>query len=412
MSNILFLCHRLPFPPDKGDKIRAWHMLEHLARRHRVYLATFVDDDADWQYLPVLQELCAEVGAFAFSKSRQKLKTLLHARTGRALTLDYFHDKRLQRWVDDTIAHARIDRVFVFSSSMAPYALRHPALPGVLDMVDVDSGKFTAYAAHARFPFSLVWRREGRTLEAFERVAARGFDHTLFVTEQERARFAAIAPDVAPRTRVVTNGVDLLRFSPEHAFANPFVPDTRNIVFTGTMDYWPNADAAAWFAREVLPRLRERPDAPEFHIVGAHPGRETLLLGRLPGVHVTGRVPDTRPYLAHASLVVAPLRVALGVQNKVLEAMAMARPLIASPQAFDGVEALPGLEILLADTVTDWLDATGAILAGEYPDLGDRARAAIERASNWDENLRPLDALLGLEPPAPLPVRTLGPVAP
>jgi sugar transferase (PEP-CTERM/EpsH1 system associated) len=405
MRDLLFLCHRLPYPPDKGDKIRAWHMLRHLAQRHRVHLGTFVDDPADWDHVAFLRGICASVGAFGFGKARQKARAIARLRPGRALTLDYFHQPRLQEWVDKTIAANAIERTFVFSSGMAPYALRHAGLSGVLDMVDVDSAKWTEYAARARFPLSAVWAREGRTLLSYERIAAHGFDHTLFVSEEERAKFAALAPDIAARTQVIANGVDIAHFSAAHDFASPFGA-AQAIVFTGTMDYWPNIDAASWFAREVLPRLGGRA---EFFIVGANAGAEARRLADLPGVHVTGRVPDTRPYLAHAAVAVAPLRIALGVQNKVLEAMAMGRPVVVSPQALEGVQAVPDRDLLVAQDAEGWARAIGAILDGRHADLGAHARRAMERGYDWDTNLAALDALLG--DPAPVPAREAAEIA-
>jgi glycosyltransferase involved in cell wall biosynthesis len=174
-------------------------------------------------------------------------------------------------------------------------------------------------------------------------------------------------------------------------------------VFTGTMNYWPNEDAVIWFSREVMPLLRGRRDAPEFYIVGGNPTRHVLKLAAEPGVHVTGRVPDTRPYMAHASVVVAPLRVARGIQNKVLEAMAMGRPVVASPEAFEGVRARPGCELLVAAGAARTAQAIGELLDGRHPGLGAAARTAIERHYDWSATLKPLDILFAEPPPCLAP---------
>ncbi len=352
MANILFLSHRLPFPPNKGEKIRAWHILRHLAASHSVRLGCLIDDPADHDNLPELRALCADVAAFEISAAAQRRRAIVGLRPGRPLTLDYFRDPRLVRWVDATLAERRIDCLFVFSSGMAPYAMggamRGAACRRILDMVDVDSDKWTSYSRTARLPMKAIWAREGRTLFAFERLATATFDRTLLVSDAERARFSALAPETTARTAVVENGVDLDRFQPDLPLDNPFAPDTPAVVFTGRMDYWPNEDAAIWFATDVMPRLRRLHPAATFHIVGAAPGAGLRRLAADPAIHVTGRVPDTRPYMAHAAVIVAPLRIARGIQNKVLEGMAMGRSVLASSEAFEGVRATPGRDLLVA----------------------------------------------------------------
>ncbi len=394
MQDLLFLCHRIPYPPDKGDKIRAWHMLRHLAQTHRVHLGCLADDPADLAHLPMLRALCASVACPAIDKRRQRIRALARLRPGRPLTLDYFHHAGLQDWVRQTLRREPIGRMFVFSSAMAPYVMQgSPGIPAILDMVDVDSEKWTTYAEQTRLPMRPVWAREGRTLLAFERRAAAWFDRTLFVSEDECRRFVALAPEAAGRAGWVENGVDLDYFSPRHAGPNPY-EGGRPIVFTGTMDYRPNVEAVTFFARSVMPLLRARhPDA-AFHIVGASPTPGVQALADLPGVHVAGRVDDTRPYMAHAALAVAPLQIARGVQNKVLEAMAMARPVLVSSQALEGLHAEPGRDLLTADDPAAMVAGVAEILDGGHAGMGAAARAAVERAYPWATTLQRLDQLL------------------
>lgn len=397
MGRLLFLTHRLPYPPDKGDRIRSWHMLDHLARRWEVDLGCLSDDPQDLAYLPLLRSRCATVHCEPIAGGLSALlRTARRARPGLPLTLGWFHAAGLRAWVDAMLATGRHDAVFVYSSAMAPYALRARHLPrSVLDLVDVDSEKWRAYAAAARPPRRQLWAREARTLLAFERHAARLFDRTLLVSQAECARFLELAPEAAGRAGWVENGVDLAFFDPDQPHADPYRPGAPALVFTGTMDYPPNIEAVSDFARDVLPRLRAAPGpAPEFHIVGARPTAEVRALAALPGVHVTGRVPDTRPYIAHAAAAVAPLRVARGIQNKVLEAMAMARPVIASTPAFEGIQAVPGRDLLVADGAEATARAVQAVLRGEWPGLCAAARAAVAARHDWAATLRPLDAML------------------
>ena len=393
MRDLLFLAHRIPYPPDKGDKIRAWNIFRYLARTHRMHLGCFIDDSADRQHLATLRSQCADLLCLPIHPRVQRVRSLLRARRGQPLSLGYFHDPRLQRWVDAKLAHGAMAGVYVFSSAMAKYVMHAHAVPRVLDMVDVDSEKFTAYAQTARFPARAVWAREGRTLLAFERRAAAHFDHSLFVSEHEWQRFVTLAPETVRRTSWVSNGVDFDYFSPEQSFPLPFVGEGADVIFTGRMDYWPNIDAVQWFAREVLPVLRQRVSASRFWIVGAAPSAEVRALAALPGVHVTGRVPDTRPWLAAADVVVAPLRIARGIQNKLLEAMAMARPVVATPEAFEGVQAVPGRDILLASGVDGTVQRIAEVLDGRHASIGSAARRAVEASHQWSVTLRPIDRL-------------------
>jgi sugar transferase (PEP-CTERM/EpsH1 system associated) len=405
VPNLLFLSHRIPYPPDKGEKIRAWHIFEHLARTYRIHLGCFIDDPRDWGYVPVLREYCADIACVPLDKKRQKLQALLRLRPGISLTQGYFHSRRLQHWVANTLVQQQIDRIFVFCSSMACYLPKGCHTDRTLDMVDVDSEKWAEFATRKGWPMRWLWAREARTLLALERRAAACFDRTLFVSEDECRRFVSLAPEAAERSDWVENGVDLAYFSPSHQTEDPFPDSGLRIVFTGTMDYWPNADAVGWFVREVIPILREWGQSPSLSIVGSNPGPETLRLAEVPGVRVTGRVPDVRPYIAHATVVVAPLHIARGVQNKVLEAMAMGKPVVASPASIEGLRAVPGRDLLVAEGALETAQSVLEVLQGRHPNLGAAARQTVENGYRWPATLAKLDMLLGHN--AAVPTRVL-----
>lgn len=394
MPDLLFLSHRVPYPPDKGEKIRAWHVLNHLAQTYRVHLGCLIDDARDRPHLAHLAGICARVAGFEISPRTQLLRALARLRPGEPLTAGAFFHAGLQRWVCDSQAANRLDAVFVYSSAMAPYAAGLSAPVRILDMVDVDSEKWRSYADRRSWPLSTVCRREAAALLGMERRVASQFDATLFVSEAEARRFATLAPECRGTIGWLENGVDTDWFSPDRTFERPFPPGTVNLVFTGTMSYWPNGDAVSWFAREVLPLLTGCSRPVHFHIVGARPSRSVLQLARTPQVHVTGRVADVRPYLAHADAVVAPLRVARGIQNKVLEAMAMAKPVVATPEAFEGLRAAPERDLLVRATADGIADALRDIIDGCRTGLGTAARAAVLRDYRWSERLATLDRLL------------------
>ena len=393
MRDLLFLSHRVPYPPDKGEKIRAWNIFRRLAGSFRIHLGCFIDDSADWPHVAELRRHCAELACFPLHRKLQRAKALLRLRPGQPLSLGYFHDARLTAWVDGKVSSGAIRDAFLFSSAMAPYLMKATRVRRVLDMVDIDSEKWRSYAAQSPWPARAIWAREARTLLAFERLAVQHFDHSLFVSRHEWQRFVELAPEAASHSGWIDNGVDTAQFSPDLAFAAPFARQDGDLVFTARMDYRPNIDAASWFAREVLPLVRRYRPRARFFIVGAAPTREVLDLGHLPGVQVTGRVADTRPYLAAADVVVAPLRMARGIQNKVLEAMAMARPVVATPEAFEGVHAEPGRDILLASGADETAQRIGEVLDGLHPTIGAAARRAMQLNHQWSATLAPLDRL-------------------
>jgi sugar transferase (PEP-CTERM/EpsH1 system associated) len=387
MEDLLLLVHRIPYPPNKGDKIRSYHLLKHLAQRYRVHLATFVDDPDDWQYVPHVQSLCASSHFAGLNPAVARVKSLGALVKGRSLSLDYYRDAALQRWVDQTVATHNIERILVFSSAMAQYAEKYPSARRVVDFCDVDSDKWRQYAEKKTWPMSWLYRHEARRLLSYERRVAREYDASLFVSAPEADLFRRLAPESDRKIGFFNNGVDTDYFSPEHSHASPYAANERAVVFTGAMDYWPNVDAVQWFASSIFPALRARYADLRFYIVGARPAPAVQALAQHPGVTVTGTVPDVRPYIAHAQVAVAPLRVARGIQNKVLEAMAMATPVVVTPQALEGIDAEPGTELVLAEDEDDFVEAVSALLTVPEHGIGKAARARVERQYSWPSNL-------------------------
>lgn len=394
-SNLLLLAHRIPWPPDKGDKIRSFHLLRHLARRHRVHLAAFVDAAQDWQYATALRDLCVEVKLFARPRLRTPLLAAGAFWRGQSLTEALYRDNALRRWAKNLHQRGGIDAVLVYSSAMAQYAQDFGDVTRVIDFVDVDSEKWREYAQSKSWPLRALYQREARLLLKHERAVASAFDQSLFVSAAEAGLFRALAPESHQRVDFWRNGVNADYFSPQAQpvldAASPYAEQEQAIVFTGLMSYWPNVDAVCWFAESVFPGVRQRFANASFNIVGADPAAQVRALARLPGVRVSGRVADVRPWLAHAALAVAPLRIARGIQNKVLEAMAMAKPVVLSAEALQGIDAQDGYELLLARDAPAMQEAVCRVLEGRAAGVGAAARRFVLSQFDWEASLARLD---------------------
>ncbi len=396
-GEILFLAHRIPYPPDRGDKIRSFNIVRKLCEVAPVHIATFADDEADAAHQHGLR---AELGSrlatlFVKQRSRTRLASLIAGTIeGRSASMAAFSSRAMHNHVGGLCTSRPITTVFAFSGQMAQYVTGGEGKTRfVMDFVDVDSAKIESYADDAAPPLSWLYRREAAQLAREERGIAARADASLFVTEAEAGLFRA-RNAAATNVRALENGVDLAFFDP----AAPFIPLSRAevaplLVFSGQMDYAPNVDAVCQFARETLPTIRAGVPGARFAIVGRNPASAVRSLAALDGVEVVGAVPDMRPWLAAANVVVAPLQIARGIQNKVLEAMAMGRPVVASPAAFEGIDAEPGRDLLVTD------DPARAVLsllrdhesAGR---LGGAARARMCARYAWDRQLAALPEIV------------------
>ena len=397
MREILFLAHRIPYPPDRGDKIRSWNVLKHLATLGRVHLACFADDAADAAHLPALRS--AMQGGLGDAHVEVRAAGRLAAaatglRTGKPLSLTLFDSPSMHAFIGKMLARPTVDAVYAFSGQMAQFVPHDVRQPFVMDFVDMDSAKFADYSGSG--PMRWVHRREARKLFAFERATAARADVSLFVSEAEKDLFAAQAALPDADIRAVSNGIDLDFYDPAADFPRREASEGPLIVFTGQMDYRPNVGAVADFVDRCLPLARATHRDLRFAIVGRNPAPAVQRLAQRPGVIVTGSVPDVRTWLAAADIVVAPLRIARGIQNKVLEAMAMGRPVIASSAAFEGIEAEPGRDLLVADRPEDQAAAIHQLLSDKSHSeaIAAAARRQMERRYRWEARLQLLTDIL------------------
>ncbi|MEW6745597.1 MAG: TIGR03087 family PEP-CTERM/XrtA system glycosyltransferase [Planctomycetota bacterium] len=385
---ILYICHRVPYPPDKGDKIRSFHVLRGLCRRHEVHLVALADRAEDLAARLPLQEMCASVHLRRLRPLVAKVRSLTALPSGRSMSVRYFASRGLATDVRSLLTGGPFDVAVAYSSTMAPY-LRLVRGPTAVDLVDVDSEKFRQYGASHH---SLVWplhALEGRRLRSFEKRTVESVPLSIVCTEEEAAVLSSFAEPL--RLEVVPNGVDLERFS----FAHP-LPESPSAAFIGAMDYRANADGAVWFVHEVLPWIRR--DLPDFvfRIVGREPTAAVRALAVLPGVQVTGAVPDVLPYLRCSSLTVAPLKVARGIQNKVLESLAAGTPSVATSEAARGIGARSGLHLIVADEPEEM--ARGVIGLLREPAraraMAAEARCFVEARYAWSRSQEKLERIL------------------
>jgi len=400
MKELLFLAHRIPYPPNKGDKIRSYHLLKHLSQRFIVHVGAFVDDPDDWKYAQALTAMVSgNVKLLPLKPRFARLRSLTGVLHGEPLTLPYYRNNVMQTWIAQLLAERPIDQAVVFSSAMAQYLEPYPKLRRIVDFVDIDSDKWRQYAERKSWPMNWVYRREARTLLDYERHIAGSFAAATFVSSAEAELFRQQAPECASRVGYYNNGVNLEYFSPTWDYETPYPPGQRVLVFTGAMDYWANVDAVTWFAREIFPAVRAQFADVCFYIVGSRPTPEVYALAG-DRIFVTGSVPDVRPYLAHAAISVAPLRIARGIQNKVLEAMSMAKTVIVSPQALEGIAADTRHELILAKDAAGFISHLAKQLTQADAARGLAARRRVEQSYSWDNSLQPVDSLLGVTPTA------------
>ncbi len=389
---ILFLSHRIPYPPDKGDKIRSWRLFSHLTKLFRVHLACFVDDERDFRHKEFLASCCASAVFVPLRPHIARIKSLPSLLSGEALTFSYYRDKEMAAAVDE-IRKRSLAAEIAFSSSMAPYiAAPAAARARIVDFCDADSEKWRQYAEETPGPLGWIYKREGMTLARAETRIANWADASFAVTPGEAEIFNQRS-DIGVKVDWWSNGVDTEYFDPSR-------PSDRrgksfDVVFTGAMDYRANVDAVSEFVRYTWPKVRKETPEASFAVVGANPVAKIRALNGVDGVTVTGRVDDVRPWLARAKIVVAPLRVARGVQNKVLEAMAMAKPVVATPEASTGINCTDDALCVVAGPTAMARAITALLTAPERRrQIGEAARASVVRDYAWDDRLKRFDAAL------------------
>jgi sugar transferase (PEP-CTERM/EpsH1 system associated) len=410
-KQLLMLVHRVPYPPNRGDRIRSYHLLRHLAAEYDVHLATLCDEPVSSDAVEALKSICRRVEIASVTGSARWLRAAWSLARGFTATEGLFRSPRLadvvRRWASQT----RFDAALVFCSSMLQYldCAELGSVRAVVDLVDVDSQKWFDYADRGSGAKRWLFRLEGRRLRKLEQRAIDRATAVTLVSEAEAELFRRVCPN--DKTVAIPNGVDLDYFRPQNDGTRPWIPlppnDRTNLVFIGALDYRANIDGITWFASEVWPLLRREMPQLTLGLVGRNPAPAVRKLADIAGIRVFGTVPDVRPFLAAADLVIAPLRIARGIQNKVLEAMAMGKPVICSPGALEGIDAVPQRDLLLAAAPKEWLVAVRRMFgdAELRQQIAQQGRELVQREYSWNLALAPLDGLFA-------PCRSLGNVNP
>jgi sugar transferase (PEP-CTERM/EpsH1 system associated) len=386
---IFYICRRVPFPPDRGDKIAAFNAIRHLAARHEMHVFCLGDGVQDLANISGLQAYAKSVSAAPVDEFTIKLRALAALVTGQPLSVAALNESKLHDAIQKKFTELRPDLIIVYSCNMAQFAEHFPNVPRIMHFGDLDSLKWPQYAERSSIPLNWIYAIEARRLLGYERHIAQIFSHALVHTEIEKHDFERLIPGIP--VAVVGNGVDLDYFRSAGEAKKP-----ASMVFTGVMDYRPNIDAVVWFCDEILPIVQANIPAANFTICGSRPAPAVRRLAKRRGVRVTGWVADARPYLDRAEIFVAPLRMARGVQNKLLEALAMGLPCVASTAARSGTAVADGQGILATDEPREFARHVIDLLGDSdgRAEMARRARAAAVANYRWEVQLACLDQVI------------------
>jgi len=394
--NILFLAHRIPYPPNKGDKIRAFHEINYLNKNHNVDLCCLIDDKTDLKYVESLQKHCRTLEYSVINSKLKKLFSLFSIFSSQTTcTEKYFWSASLSKKVNNLIKINKYDLIFIYCSSMAKYVKHYKnETPCVIDFVDIDSDKWLQYSKFAKFPLNILYSLEGKKLGALENNILNWTKAAFLVTEREVDFFAE--SDNKNKIHSIPNGIDNKFFNPVDTPDSPNLQKEEYICFTGAMDYFPNEDGVIFFVEEVLPHILKTYPRLKFFIVGRNPTPAVEKLADNPNIIVTGSVDDIRPYLKHAELSAIPLRMARGIQNKILEAISMGLPVVTTSNAYEGLTLEKNKDIIVEDDPAKFAEHIINLLKNDdkRKNMAKNAKIELIKSYNWDNNLGKMETIL------------------
>ncbi|HXP73812.1 MAG TPA: TIGR03087 family PEP-CTERM/XrtA system glycosyltransferase [Stellaceae bacterium] len=386
---IFYICVRVPYPPERGDKIATFNHIRHLAQNHELHVFCLAESREERNDAAGLREYARSVSVVPLRPTLGKLRSVKALLGGESLSVAMLDEKALHDALEAACAALKPDVILVYSSNMAQFAERFPALPRIMLFSELDSLKWGQYVQRAPIPMRWLYRLESARLLEYERRIARSFTHSTVCTEWEKRDFERLIPGVP--VDIVGNGVDLTYFRSERRPKN-----STSLIFTGVMDYLPNVDGILWFCDEILPRVRNAIPEASLVICGSRPTAAIRNLTKRPGITVTGHVPDVRDHMDKAELAVAPLRITRGIQNKLLEALAMSLPCVASTAVWRGTTIPEGEGVLVADDPGAFAKHIVHLLRDHAyrEEMAHRARAVVEEKYSWAVQMARLEAIL------------------
>jgi sugar transferase (PEP-CTERM/EpsH1 system associated) len=387
---ILFLSHKIPFPPNKGDRIPTYHRMEHLHREgHEISMVFPCFSKSDMVYIKDVKKFCKSVDTAYINPTFSKVASLFSFMTDKPLTLPYFYSKELHEMIKKRLAEEKFDVIYVYSSSMAQYVFDVKGIKKIMDLADSDSHKWMQYALHTKGPMKNVYRREGSCLQTYEQSICKEFDEVIAISNDEKSLFESYIKKT--NFKVIPNGVDSDYYS-----ASNQEYKRKQLMFVGAMDYFANVDCVVHFVHNILPLIRVRVPDVKFYIVGVNPTRAVRSLAHNRNVIVTGRVDDIRPYLKDSCACVVPLRIAQGIQNKILQAMAAGVPVVTTAKGNEGINAVSGDSICVSDDFQRFADQTVKLI--EDPRvrmrISRRAREFVTECFQWEKNMNLFETIV------------------
>jgi sugar transferase (PEP-CTERM/EpsH1 system associated) len=388
---LLCLTSRLPYPPNRGDRLRAFHIIEHLAGKHELTLVSFIGREAEREYIPALQNYCEAVHVIQRPAVRSAVNAGLNIWRPEPLQSLYYRDRAMQQLIDRLLAGGRFDTAYIHLFRMAPYLASKPELYRVVDLTDVISQEVVKSLPYRPWLWRMVYALERPRMVRFEQRVAESFEETWLIAEPDRQALAAVCPQA--NIQVVPNGVNIETFRPLNT-----PPEPDSLIFVGHMGVFHNVDAAVYLTKEILPRVQQSFPNCQLTIAGAEPAPQVQQLAQYPGVTVTGFVPDLNAYLNQAAIFVAPLRFAAGVQNKVLEAMAAGKPVVTTPLVNAGIGAEPDRDLIITDGAEEMARQIVRLLANSdlCRGIGTAARSYVRQNFSWNHAVRRMDEIKAL----------------
>ena len=395
-KKILYLCHRIPYPPNKGDKIRSFNEIKYLSKNNTIDLITLADEPEDLKYTENLKKYCRQVKVFSLNKTIGKLKGFISLLSGKSISQGYFYQRRFQSTFNQWINREQYDSIICFSSPMAEYVFKGSKKISdisdnfIMDFCDLDSDKWLQYSQKTKFPIDIIYKKEANRLLNFEKKINQKFSKSIFISEAE-ANLFKVKHFTAKDIQIIPNGVDYKYFDSDKTkitkkFSSPM------LVFPGAMDYHANIDGVKWFTKEIFPEIKKKIPEIKFYIVGSNPAPSIKALESDKSIIVTGFVKDIREYYKAASVCVIPLRIARGVQNKVLESMSMKNAVLSTSQAVQGINPEVKKALKIEDDPNGFASKTLDLInnRSKRKQLGTQARNFILKHHNWNKNLENL----------------------